>query len=236
MKATVFFNLEDGEKVKKHILFIILLLFAATAVLLNITQQEVSQHQEVRYMSLANKETSEKFTVVKEKTTVKWKGQKLTGSHTGTVPVKSGTLEISDGVLIGGTFVFDMQGMANEDIENEKSKTKLMGHLRSGDFFNTAEYPEAKLVITDVKTINGEGREYEVTGDLTIKGKTNSITFPARINQSEGELEATADITFDRTKWDIRYGSGSIFDNLGDKAIYDDVEISVNLMATRKPE
>ncbi|MEL7145417.1 MAG: YceI family protein, partial [Bacteroidota bacterium] len=108
------------------------------------------------------------------------------------------------------------------DLEG-KSKGNLESHLKSDDFFGVNNYPTAKIVITKVVP-QGPGK-YKVTGDLTIKGTTKEIKFIA--NQSGNT--ATADLVIDRSEYDIRYGSGSFFENLGDKTIYDDFELSVSL-------
>ncbi|MFA0962830.1 YceI family protein [Roseivirga sp. BDSF3-8] len=215
---------------KKNILFLVLLAFSVTAIFLNFNTPENSRSSDFRHMSFTGLFQEDSYQVDAEASEVKWTGRKLTGNHTGTVKIKSGNLNVDGDKLEGGMFIIDMTSMENEDIEDPDSRAKLMGHLRSEDFFGTATHPEAKLVITNV-TYEEETEQYRVTGDLTIKGKTNSITFPAGLSNNGNTVTASADITFDRTKWDVRYGSGSIFKSLGDKAIYDDVDISVRLVA-----
>lgn len=229
MNAAPFFELANEERMKKNILFFILLVFSGTAVILNLTQPS-DPAPSLKYMSLTNSQDSDIYRVDVSQSTLRWTGRKLTGNHTGTINLKSGTLTMKDGMPEDGTFVIDMASMENEDIENADSRDKLMGHLKGDDFFGTATYPEAKVVITDVQPGEGEN-VYEVTADLTLKDKTKPITFPATIIENNGTVEATADITFDRTEWDVRYGSGSIFSSLGDKAIYDDVDMRVELVA-----
>lgn len=229
MNAARFFELENEGRMKKSVLFMILLTFAGTAVIMNMNQPTQPSY-DFKFMAFSLLEEDESYTVNTEASELQWTGRKLTGSHTGTLKLKSGKLILEEGYLTGGSFVIDMTSMTNEDIENEESRNKLMGHLRSDDFFSTANYPEATLKITSVE--QGDSRsDYGITADLTIKGKTNSIIFPARVETTNEGLSAEATITFDRTKWDVRYGSGSIFKSLGDKAIYDDVEIVVNLVA-----
>lgn len=159
------------------------------------------------------------------KSTVNWLGKKVTGQHSGTIALKEGQLLLDGKKLVGGSFTMDMTTLAVTDVKDEKMNGKLKGHLSSDDFFGVANYPTSTLKITKV-TPKG-GNAYEVTGDLTIKGKTAPVTFPATVDPKAGT--ATAKITIDRSKYDIKYGSKSFFDNLGDKAIYDEFELDVTL-------
>ncbi|MGK7389983.1 MAG: YceI family protein [Candidatus Cyclobacteriaceae bacterium M2_1C_046] len=168
------------------------------------------------------------FSVNPEESTVKWVGRKVTGEHYGTVALKSGNLDIQDGQLKGGSFVVDMTSIVSDDLTGEY-KGKLEGHLKSDDFFGVENYPEAKFIVT--KAVKKGGNQYDVTGDLTVKGKTNVVTFPAEVVITDKNAYATATITVDRSKYDVRYGSGSFFDNLGDKTIYDNFELQVKLVA-----
>lgn len=161
-----------------------------------------------------------------EKSQLEWLAKKVTGQHNGTVNIKSGSLKFSNGTLTGGTFVLDMTTINDLDLTGTY-KTKLTTHLESDDFFSVAKFPEASLVITKATPKNGEGSNYEITANLTIKGITNAITFPAYVDLKNGVAKAS--FTIDRTKWDIRYGSGSFFEGLGDKMIYDDIEYTVTL-------
>lgn len=156
------------------------------------------------------------------KSTIAWKGYKVTGEHAGTINVKSGSLDIQDGVLKGGSFEIDMTSIACTDLQGEYAG-KLVGHLASPDFFNVAEFSTASFKIT--KAIAYAGGDHKVTGNLTIKDKTQEISF--RANVTDGI--ATAKIVIDRSKFDIRYGSGSFFDNLGDKTIYDEFDLDISL-------
>ena len=109
------------------------------------------------------------------------------------------------------------------------SKGKLEGHLKSDDFFGVATYPTSTFVIT--KAVPQGPGKYKIIGNITIKGTTQEIQFPATVEAKDGKVTAKADITIDRSKFDIRYGSGSFFDNLGDKTIYDNFDLSVSLIA-----
>ncbi|WP_264563730.1 YceI family protein [Flavobacterium sp. N3904] len=156
------------------------------------------------------------------KSTINWVGKKVTGQHSGTVAIKSGALVFKKNVLAGGTFTVDMTTLTSTDLTGEYLG-KLNGHLKSEDFFSTEKFPTSTLVF---KTIAAKGNDvYTVTADLTIKGKTNPVTFDITV---KGDTATTA-FKVDRTKYDIKYGSGSFFEGLGDKTIYDDFELTVSL-------
>jgi polyisoprenoid-binding protein YceI len=171
----------------------------------------------------ANSVEEEKKQVKVSESTVTWKGYKVTGSHNGNIKLKSGHLEMNGKKLTGGEFVVDMTSITVNDLEAGNGKEKLEGHLQSADFFGVENNPTSKLIFTSVKPMNDNS--YTVTGDLTIKG----ITKPVTLVVSMFENKATATIKVDRTNYDIKYGSGSFFDNLGDKAIYDDFDLVVDL-------
>lgn len=153
---------------------------------------------------------------------VVWKGYKVTGSHEGTINLQSGDLAFKDDVLTGGAFVIDMTTISATDLEGEY-KGKLDGHLKSEDFFGVEKFATAKLEFTKVEA-SGKN-SYTVTGDLTIKGKTNPVT----VNVSVYGSKATATLKVDRTKFDVKYGSANFFDGLKDKAIYDEFDLVVDL-------
>ena len=164
---------------------------------------------------------------------LEWVGEKVTGKHWGTVNISGGTIEVKDGKITGGEIHVDMTTINVEDLEGD-SKAKLTGHLKSDDFFSVEKNPKVKFVITKVKADSKlkNGNTHTITGELTIKGNTETISFPARVNMEDGEMTAFASFKLDRTKWDIRYGSGSFFDNLGDKTIYDEFQVKFNIKAS----
>jgi polyisoprenoid-binding protein YceI len=165
-------------------------------------------------------------TVIKQiditESTITWVGKKVTGQHNGSINLQKGYLEMKGDNLVGGEFTIDMTSITVLDLKEGKGKEKLEGHLKSDDFFGVATYPTAKLVITNA---SGNDGNYSVTGDLTIKATTLPITFDLMVNGNT----ATTKLTIDRSKYDVRYGSGSFFDNLGDKTIYDDFELDITL-------
>ncbi|TGV00382.1 YceI family protein [Flavivirga rizhaonensis] len=157
-----------------------------------------------------------------DKSKVVWKGYKVTGSHEGTIAIQSGFLNFEEDKLTGGEFVMDMTTINTTDLDGEY-KGKLDGHLKSDDFFGVAAHPTAKLVFVKVKATGKNS--YKVTGDLTIKGKTNPITFAISVYGNK----ATATLKVDRTKYDVKYGSTSFFEGLKDKAIYDEFDLVSDL-------
>ncbi len=166
--------------------------------------------------------TNTKKEVNVEASTVEWTGEKVTGSHNGTIELESGHLMMEDEKIVGGEFVMDMSTITVTDLTGE-NKEKLEGHLKSEDFFGIEKHPTAKLVITSAAS-KGNGK-YGIVGDLTIKNETHPITFDLVMDGDS----ATTNLTIDRSKYNVRYGSGSFFDNLGDKTIYDNFELDVNL-------
>ena len=157
-----------------------------------------------------------------ENSKVVWKGYKVTGSHEGVIAIKSGHLNFDKDKLTGGSFIIDMSTITNTDLEGEY-KGKLEGHLKSDDFFGVEKFPTASLVFTKVESTGKNS--YEVTGDITIKGKTETVSFNISVYGSK----ANVSLKIDRTKFDVRYGSTSFFDGLKDKAIYDEFDLVADL-------
>ncbi|WP_273567728.1 YceI family protein [Maribacter halichondriae] len=164
----------------------------------------------------------EKKEVNVEKSKVTWKAYKVGGGHVGTVNLKEGAFMFDNGKLTGGEFLVDMTTLIPTDVEGE-SKGKLEGHLKSDDFFSVETHPTAKLVFTKAESFNKNS--YTVTGDLTIKGITKPITFVVSIYDNK----ATSTLKVDRTKYDIKFRSGNFFENLGDKTIYDEFDLVVEM-------
>ena len=173
-----------------------------------------------------NEENS--YSVDKVNSTLTWKAYKVTGSHEGTIALQDGELKFKKGVLKGGSFEIDMTTIIVTDLEGEY-KEKLEGHLNSPDFFDVANNPVAKFETTSVKPADTKNT-YNVTGNLTIKNITNEISFMATVDDSKMPIVTTASLKVDRSKYDVRYGSNSFFDNLGDKAIYDEFDLEVKLV------
>lgn len=157
---------------------------------------------------------------------LKWHGKKVTGEHFGTIQLKNGTFEIKKNKIINGEFTIDMASLANTDLQDEDYKAKLEGHLKSDDFFGVEKFPTAKLTITSSSAF--KNNVAFVNAVLTIKGIIKPIEFEVH---KEGS-KFMAEIIVDRSKFDIKYGSGSFFDNLGDKMIYDEFTLSVTIITT----
>ena len=162
-----------------------------------------------------------------EASTIEWKASKVTGKHHGTLKLKSGDLIFTDGQLSGGRFTLDMTSIECADLEGEY-KGKLEGHLKSADFFAVEEFPTADLVIKNVYS-RGTPGDYKVVADITVKGITKEIKF----NTLLADGIANANITLDRTDYNVKYGSGTFFSNLGDKTIRDDFNLDVKIAYTK---
>ncbi len=158
-----------------------------------------------------------------EKSVITWKGYKIAGHHEGTINLKKGSLSFEKGKLTGGNFVVDMTTISSTDVSG-KGKERLDGHLKNEDFFDVENHPEAMLVFTKVSE-KSKG-VYTVTGDLVIKGIKQSVTFDLAVS----DHSASTSFEIDRTKFDIKYRSGTIFPELADKAIKDNFDISVKLV------
>ncbi|MGM0620043.1 MAG: YceI family protein [Bacteroidota bacterium] len=170
------------------------------------------------------------YEVDKSNSTVKWNGEKVTGEHFGTIDLKSGNLEVEDKKIKSGTFQMDMTTISNEDLSNESMNNKLVGHLKSDDFFSVDKHPVSTLVIKEVN--HKVGNTHTITGDLTIKGITNPVTFDADVNFSDNKLKANGKMEVDRTLYDIKFRSGKFFSDLGDNLIYDTFTLDFNVVAT----
>ncbi|MGX7668441.1 YceI family protein [Flavobacterium pedocola] len=168
----------------------------------------------------ATAQTTKKVDVAQSK--IEWVGKKVTGQHNGTINLKDGALVFKSKKLAGGNFTVDMTSINTTDLQG-KGKTSLDGHLKADDFFGVENHPTATLVF---KTISKKStNSYTVVADLTIKGITNPVSFDMVVNKNI----ATTKVMVDRTKYDIKYGSKSFFESIGDKAINDEFELNVNL-------
>jgi len=154
---------------------------------------------------------------------INWVGKKVTGQHSGRISFQDGVLTMKKGKVTGGTFTVDMNTLTVTDLKAGEGKEKLEGHLKADDFFGTDKYKTAKLVFKSV-TERAPGL-YAVTADLTIKNITKPVSFELKA----GKDNATTSFKVDRTKYGIEYKSGSVFQNLGDNAIYDEFDLTINL-------
>lgn len=167
--------------------------------------------------------SAQEYIVHTGKSTLKWHGKKVTGEHYGNINLKEGKMTLEDEQITGGMFIIDMNSITNTDLANEAYNQKLVNHLKSDDFFGVEKHPEAILeLLRSTSFLNSEAT---VDALLTIKDITHPITFVATRNGNVYHAE----IVVDRSKYDVRYGSGSFFDNLGDKMIYDEFTINVEI-------
>ncbi|MCX6158750.1 MAG: YceI family protein [Ignavibacteriota bacterium] len=182
----------------------------------------------------AGNKSGKPLTVSVADSKLNWLGKKVTGQHNGSIKVSNGEILVDNGKVTGGKVEIDMKTIVNEDQKDEESKKKLEGHLYSPDFFDVAKFPTAKIEITKVESLNDATKpnvNSTVTGNLTMKDVTKSVTFPAEIKIENGVLTVKADFDIDRTDWNIKYGSGKFFDNLGDKVINDKFNLNLTIVA-----
>ena len=159
---------------------------------------------------------------------LEWTGKKVTGEHHGTVVFKSGNLQMEGSKIVGGEFVIDMTSIKNTDITSEKYRGDLEKHLKSDDFFGVSNFPESKFVVTETKKLNN-GKTL-IMGNISIKGITKPLEFEVDSHQHGDSFHVSGMMVIDRTLFGIKYGSGSFFDNLGDRTIYNDFELKFDLM------
>jgi len=171
---------------------------------------------------------AQSYVIDTQKSSIKWFATKVTGKHDGSINLKSGEMTLKSERIESGTFVIDMNSIKVLDVKDPGTNQKLLGHLKSDDFFGVATYPDAKLVITTSTAF--KDNKAIVKGNLTIKGKTNLITFDAvRAGQNY-----QAKIVVDRSKYDVKYGSTSFFEGLGDKAISNEFTLEIDLVVNTK--
>lgn len=165
-----------------------------------------------------------------KKSKLSWTGSKVLvdSKHTGTVDIKRGEVQFGKDGPTSAVVVVNMTTIKNEDLTDPAYNKKLVGHLKSPDFFDIEKHPEATLKVTSFKKQGPTS--YDLTGDLTIKGTTKPVAFKATTASEKGGLsKISADLEFDRTEFGVRYGSGKFFQNLGDKVISDKVQLKVEL-------
>ena len=159
------------------------------------------------------------------KSFVKWTGSQISGkSHFGTLNFKSAELKFTKDDLVGGNFIVDMMSISVDDLTG-RGKKSLEGHLLSDDFFSVNDFSTSSLTLNNVKKVSSN--EFNALGSLTIKGITHDVSIKFFRNLIDQSMSAI--LTFDRSKYDVKYGSGSFFENLGDRLILDEIELEVTL-------
>lgn len=185
---------------------------------------EAKEEQEVQEVAV----TAATLNVDTESSLIDWVGTKPTGQHAGNMKIKDGQLMLEGDQLVGGKFTLDMTSITVTDLEGEK-KEDLEGHLKEGDFFEVEKFPTATFEITEVKALEGNPEAtHNITGNLTMRDQTKSVTIPAKVNYQDGVLKATTpSFKIDRTEWGIVYKSSKV----GDMAINDEMGIKISLTA-----
>lgn len=175
---------------------------------------------------------SVKYMADPSNSSIEWKGFKPTESHNGTINLESGVFSIKEDVIESGTFLIDMNSIVVLDIPaDKKGNANLVGHLKNEDFFDAEKYPNAVFEVTGFETKDGQAM---LSGNFTMKEQKNNITIPVSISTEGDMLTLTSEtFTIDRSKWNVKYGSESFFDNLGDKVISNDIELKFNIQAKK---
>lgn len=168
--------------------------------------------------------SAQKSDINLSKSSVKWTGNKIGGAHNGAIKIKSGSFELKNGNIVSGEVVMDMNSITNADLTDENYNQKLVGHLKSDDFFGVEKYPTSTFKVT--KATAFKSGKATLTGVLTIKGKSENIT----VDVVKKASVYTAQLKVDRSKFNVRYGSKSFFDNLGDKVIDDIFVLDIQLV------
>ncbi|MED5256512.1 MAG: YceI family protein [Candidatus Neomarinimicrobiota bacterium] len=173
------------------------------------------------------------YSVVVDRTELSWIGKEIsTKIHTGTLNLSDGTIQIIDENTINGNITIDMSSINVTDLQG-RAKEMLEGHLRSADFFEVENYPNATLNFKS-KSYNKLKNLIDFEGQLTIKDISNPIFFSATLIESSPYLKAKSILSFDRSKYNVRFRSGSFFENLGDKLILDDIDVNILLVTEKK--
>jgi polyisoprenoid-binding protein YceI len=186
----------------------------------------------VAFSVTAVAEGEKKVEISASESSITWVGRKVTGSHSGTVPLKSGEVLVEGDSIKSGKFGIDLSGVAVTDITDAKNNAKLVGHLKSPDFFAADLFPTVEFTIDSATPLAkplASGENTTIKGTLAIKGISKPVEFPAQVGVKDGIAQARGKAKLDRTQWDIRYGSGKFFQGLGDKLIYDEFEVDFNI-------
>lgn len=242
------------KKLKFLIPFASLLFLASCGPKSEGTDAEVSEAKEVEEVSAAATE----YAVNTESSKVTWIGSKPVGKHNGFIPVTAGNIKVEDGTIVGGAITISVNDIKCEDLaEDSTMYAKLIGHLKSPDFFAAEEFPTAEFILTSVEAYSAEeviedkeeiefefkpaaasehiveSPTHKITGNLTMRGTTLSISFPANVSMTDGSISAKAKFNIDRTRWGLKYGEeATITEKAKDKFIYNTVNVGFDLTAT----
>lgn len=178
--------------------------------------------------------TGEQLAVIVSSSSIQWKGSKVGGEHVGTIALKNGNLAINGEEVASGSFVIDMNSIVDNDLPTQVLKDQLTNHLKSADFFDVATYPESTFTITKVeKAANAtDSVNYNVSGNLKLKDVEKNITFGAKVTKEGDAYKAvTVPFTIDRTQWNVKYGSKTLFDDLKENIVNDNIELQITVIA-----
>jgi len=221
-------------KIKFLSLFTMAVLFTALVSCKNETKNETEAADAEAAAEVSTE--AAKYMVDKNESEIDWEGAKPTGTHTGTVKLESGVIRLEDSVL-SGSFLIDMTSILVTDLEGDQ-KASLEDHLKGtvegkeGDFFNVQKYPTAAFEITGVTEKDGKKM---MSGNLTLKETKKNIEFPVMYEVAGNTMTLKSEpFTIDRTEWGVNYGSKSVFDNLGDKFINDDIQLEFTIVASQQ--
>jgi len=219
---------------------------------------ETSEAEEVEEVSASASD----YMINLDQSEINWNGFKPTGRHYGTIGIQDGQLAVENGKIVGGSFTMDMNNIDVQDLEGE-DRQKLTGHLKSEDFFHVEEYPTAEFVITsieeyqsgavasageddnmavvvneeEVSEFETENPTHTITGNLTMRDTTLSVTFPAHVEMQGDQIMANAKLNIDRTNWNVSYNDeGDPVRVAKDKFIYNTVNVGFDITATKEGE
>lgn len=178
--------------------------------------------------------TAKEYAVIADQTTLAWAAtKKVGGGHNGNINVSSGTLNIAGTEIKAGKFEVDMKSISVADITDPKKNADFVGHMMADDFFSVEKYQTSTFEISSVEK-GATADSANVKGNLTIKGITKNINIPAKVTVADNKADVSAKFSIDRTEWEIKYGSGKFFTDLGDKVINDNIDFTLSLKAAVK--
>jgi polyisoprenoid-binding protein YceI len=216
---------------------IVLSAFVVASLLISVEKGATAQTLAFNKTEKVAKAAAATYKVDAAQSKVAWNGKKVAGEHNGTINIAAGSFQVAKNKVVGGTIDIDMNSIANLDITDKEYNQKLVGHLKSEDFFSAEKHPKATFKVASLTPIKGAKAgeaNYTAQGSLTIKGITNPVSFPVNVAVQGNTIMAKSDaVVLDRSKWDIRYGSKSFFANIGDKAIMDDFTVQFNVVAKK---
>lgn len=212
--------------------------FIAASALTACSNQQATETSEVK--EVAKDSTGVNYVVDATGSILNWEATKKVGAHNGTVNILNGNLNLADGNITAGGFEIDMKSITNADLTNAEMNGKLVGHLKSVDFFNVDSFPIGKFEITGSEVLANDpaGNTHKVSGNLTIKDSTHNISFPIKVTANGDAIDASGEVVINRLQWGIVYNSVSmspadLLKKLGDNAINDEVKIKVTLKAKK---